>query len=361
MQFKSDEIFAMAAAVDEERQKVGEASPDEDVPETRVPDADGDGHESGQDLPETRNDSLSQASASTQGSTVSSNTLMTGRTQCLRFETITDRESRVRILPSLCVRVSSARWHMCQRLVSADGCFGHGISDHFGGLGAVALVTVKYVPGAEGLIVMNRNFILMQVRGNAVLLAALVLGVSIWIGRVASSRRHSMTWSTWRARVAQLTAVRGVLVLGIVVGQLAMNSHILAHPGAFCHSYFLPLLDALIWMGWNFMLLTLVIEAHGTNLVLDPKRRTRHDTVLVDLPLSVHWPKLLLLWLPFTGLGTAAAPALPGTAHLSAILPSCLWPLSPSCRSSRTTRLGLLLPSLVEHVGLLLCSHRRSA
>ena len=98
----------------------------------------------------------------------------------------------------------------------------------------------------------------------------------------------------------QLTVTRGALVLGIIAGQLAINLYLLNRPAGFCQSYVLPLIDNFTWMCWNFMLLTLVIEAHGTNLVRDSKRTGRRDSVVFDLPLSVHWPKLIL-WTPFTG------------------------------------------------------------
>lgn len=100
------------------------------------------------------------------------------------------------------------------------------------------------------------------------------------------------------ARV-QLTTVRGVLVLVIVSAQLATNAHLLRTPAAFCRSRAaLPLLDLVAWLGWNTVLLALVVEAHGTNLARRSSRRG--DGVALDLPLTAHWPKLLV-WIPFAG------------------------------------------------------------
>eukprot|EP00892_Ulva_mutabilis_P004926 jgi/Ulvmu1/2805/UM142_0003.1 len=250
--------------------------------EAQASDAAANPFQHGNSTPQNGEVSLSQQSSATQDSTDSSLPWVTGNAQCLRYETITDRESRVSVLFMKAVAT-------------------------VGDLGTLALMTVMSVRDAEDLIVMNRNFIITQVVSNAMLLLALLLGFVPWAARVASSLRHGKTWTKRRTGVAQVTAVRGALVLGIIAGQLAMNSHLLQHPGAFCRSFLLPMLDALIWTCWNCMLLTLVIEAHGTNLVLDPKRRTRHDTLVFDLPLSVHWPKLFFLWLPFTAVIVWAA------------------------------------------------------
>lgn len=145
----------------------------------------------------------------------------------------------------------------------------------------------------------------------------------------------------------QLTALRGVLVVTIITSQLAINARLLVSPSAFCDSRrALPLLDALTWMCWNVMLLTYLLEAHGTNLLphdgasdgkgggssegssagkCDGQSEGKGDgtrdrksggtsegtsegqgasgrkaTVVWDLPLTSHWPKLFI-WAPFAG------------------------------------------------------------
>lgn len=77
-----------------------------------------------------------------------------------------------------------------------------------GDLGAVALVSVKYLRRAEPLIVMNRDYIVTQVVSNAVLLVALVLGFTVWAARLASSCWHGMTWTARRMGVAKVRPPR---------------------------------------------------------------------------------------------------------------------------------------------------------
>lgn len=81
----------MAAVGDGDASRVGAV--DNEVLEAQTPNADGDSYVWKSNDKQARNDSLSQPSSSSQGS---SNSLIMRNVQCLRFETITDRESRVR-------------------------------------------------------------------------------------------------------------------------------------------------------------------------------------------------------------------------------------------------------------------------
>lgn len=108
-----------------------------------------------------------------------------------------------------------------------------------------------------------------------------------------------------------------------------MNIVLLVDPSSFCESrYVQPIVDALVWMSWNTVLLILVSESHGTNLIRHPDR---HDGVVWDQPLTVHWPKLLV-WGPFTGT-PSLRPAIP--SHLSLVhLPSLPSLAVPSAKIS---------------------------
>eukprot|EP00892_Ulva_mutabilis_P004927 jgi/Ulvmu1/2806/UM142_0004.1 len=286
-----------------------------------------DGVWSGKDL-------MSRNSSETQESSVDSQIALTARTQCLRFETITDRESRWAALAIKLVVV-------------------------LGDLGAVALVIVKRSKRADELLVMNKSFVIMQITISAVLLLALLLGFTAWAWRVATSIQHGMTWTKRRAGVAQLTAVRGVLVSTIITAQLTINAQLLADPATFCDSrHTQPLLDAVTWLAWDVMLLSYLLEAHGTNLLpqhaaadaqasgkgsigtagVSAGRAGRAGRVVWDLPMAVHWPKLLLLWVPFAALVVAVAVLSMDPSHaLRAPVPAgaaCVWGATLECTVS---------------------------
>ena len=103
----------------------------------------------------------------------------------------------------------------------------------------------------------------------------------------------------------QGTVFRGALVLTIVSCQLAITIYHLAVPSSFCQDRFVaPLIDLVIWLCWNTVLLTLLIDAHSTNLIPGKEATAtapaRPPMFVFDLPLRPHLPKLLI-WIPCTG------------------------------------------------------------
>lgn len=111
--------------------QVGHRPVDVDVPPAQI-DADSECCKANHDSPRLENDILSQASSSNHASSATSQPWISGRTQCLRFETITDRESRVR-LPSISSMAQLSLQHVVQHVrTCAAGSFGHEDSDRFG-------------------------------------------------------------------------------------------------------------------------------------------------------------------------------------------------------------------------------------
>lgn len=148
-------------------------------------------------------DMMSRNSSLIQGSSVSSQGALTSRTQCLRFETITDRESRVcSQKPATCSALPLLQNLM--RLCVQFATFAIRMVAVLGDLGAIALVIVKQSKAAEGLLVMNGSFVVMQVAINAVLLTTLLAAFSVWGVRVASSYHHGMKWTRRRKGVARV-------------------------------------------------------------------------------------------------------------------------------------------------------------
>eukprot|EP00892_Ulva_mutabilis_P004928 jgi/Ulvmu1/2807/UM142_0005.1 len=196
--------------------------------------------------------------------------LLTDHTQCLRLETITDTESRRAI-------------------------FALKLAILVGVLGLIALTVIKESSKAQKWLVLNRTFVIVQVASNAVLLTTLLSVFSIWTWRLVQSYRRGMTWSKRRVGAVQNATVRGLLITTIIAGQLTMNTVLLADPSTFCKSrYVQPLVDAVVWVCWATVLVILVAESHGTNLV---RRPDRPDGAVWDEPVTMHWPKLFI-WVP---------------------------------------------------------------
>ena len=85
----------------------------------------------------------------------------------------------------------------------------------------------------------------------------------------------------------------------VVTGQFASNVRLLTDPSIFCYSTkFMPAMGLIIFTGFNSILLLLVIDAHGTNFISGGG--TSPKTVR-DAPWTIHWPKVVFIWLPFLG------------------------------------------------------------
>lgn len=128
-------------------------------------------------------------------------------TQCLRFETITDRESRVRNLPI----------HL-----PAEACIGWAIRPNplvlpmqrailllklvviFGDAGTSVLISVRRLKNAADLIVMNRKYLAVMAVINGLFFLSLVVAFALWAWRVAESRRSGMKWTKRRAGAAKV-------------------------------------------------------------------------------------------------------------------------------------------------------------
>lgn len=97
----------------------------------------------------------------------------------------------------------------------------------------------------------------------------------------------------------QATAVRGIAATMIVTAQFAGNVRLLTDPSAFCYSKtFMPTMGFVTFMGFNTVLLLLVVDAHGTNL---ESTKHRSDGTVRDRPWISHWPKIVFIWLPMSG------------------------------------------------------------
>lgn len=73
-----------------------------------------------------------------------------------------------------------------------------------GVLSLIALTVIKERPQGEEWIVLNQNFVIVQVAVNGALLAALLGVYSAWGYRIAQSYRHGMTWTNRRAAVVRV-------------------------------------------------------------------------------------------------------------------------------------------------------------
>lgn len=90
-----------------------------------------------------------------------------------------------------------------------------------------------------------------------------------------------------------------MIAVAIVSGQLAVNVRLLTDPTVFCYSkLFMPIVGFLVFMGFNTLLLLLVVDAHGTNL---HATKDCEDGTVRDWPWTRHWPKAAFVWLPFSG------------------------------------------------------------
>eukprot|EP00892_Ulva_mutabilis_P005827 jgi/Ulvmu1/3616/UM017_0028.1 len=196
-------------------------------------------------------------------------------TQLLRLETITDTESR-RIISFM-------------KLTGAVAF-----------AGAIITAALKESSRGPELIVLNQNFVIAQVVIFGVLLSSLLIAFAIWGLRVVQSVYDGMIWSQRRRYAAQAAGVRGVVATLILTGQVAANVRLLTDPAVFCYSkYFMPTVGFFIFVGFNTLLLQLVVDAHGTNL--DTSKQSP-DASVRDRPWISHWPKVAFVWLPFSGL-----------------------------------------------------------
>lgn len=75
-------------------------------------------------------------------------------------------------------------------------------------LGAIVLSAIKESPRGPDLIVLNRNFVVVQAVTFGVLLASLVLMFTVWGVRIARSFHSRMAWSTRRLRAVQVWSLR---------------------------------------------------------------------------------------------------------------------------------------------------------
>eukprot|EP00892_Ulva_mutabilis_P005825 jgi/Ulvmu1/3614/UM017_0026.1 len=225
-----------------------------------------------------------QDSVDGHSSNASSSLPVTDSTQLLRLETIKDCESRRVILA-----MKSAI------LLGASG--------------AIVLGVIKETRGRD-LIVMNRNFFMGQVVCFSIMLAVLVGVFIAWSARVINCHRRGMIWSRKRSKTVQASMVRATVIFIIVAGQLFVNIHLWVDPSSFCTSRILqPVINGAVWICWNTLLCLLVIESHNTNLLPlkagahghDATVGSGHDATVESLPVTAHWPKLLI-WIPCTAL-----------------------------------------------------------
>lgn len=107
--------------------------------------------------------------------------------------------------------------------------------------------------------------------------------------------KHKHINCTFLLQYTNFKLIVAALILG---GQMAQNGMLLQSPSDFCRlSGRQAAMAAVVWFGWNTLLLTLVIDAHGTNL---KDNTSRSDGTVRDLPITFHWPKLIL-WLILFG------------------------------------------------------------
>lgn len=156
----------------------------------------------------SHSDSARTSEQATNGSALSStsHSSFSATTQCLRFETITDRESRVRFL-SLCFLEACVRCAVYPNLPVRPmqrAILVMKLVVIFGDAGTSVLISVRRLKNAADLIVMNRKYLGVMAVMNGLFFISLVLGFALWAARVADSRRRGMKWTRRRTGVAQV-------------------------------------------------------------------------------------------------------------------------------------------------------------
>ena len=95
-----------------------------------------------------------------------------------------------------------------------------------------------------------------------------------------------------RRRTIELVGARAAVMNLLLVTHIVSNEAILIDPTHWCRGTALLSAAAFTrWMGWNTMLLLLLVNAHGERLTDLPGRA---DGMVRDLPYRFHWKKLVL-------------------------------------------------------------------
>jgi hypothetical protein len=162
----------------------------------------------------------------------------------------------------------------------------------------VVIAVLKETKKAPHMFVLNKKYHIGNIVVGAAATAS-VLGMgALYVWRIHSSLRAGRVWTGRRITAVQLAGARAVIMLCVTSAYTAVNAVVLADPGALCKARAVAWLGAVRWVGWNCVLLAMIIDAHG----LVPRRGAggRIDGAVRDLPCRVHWKKLLL-WACLTG------------------------------------------------------------
>ena len=189
--------------------------------------------------------------------------------------------------------------------------------------GIIAIAAFKDTHGGHHF-VLNRGYHIASCCIAALLLAGLsaLLGNTLW--RTLVSVRLQRRWSGRRKAVVRRTTARTLVTAFVLLTWLIGSVSRAIDPEIFCSpSELTTVTDFLHWSGWNTLLLLVLIDGHGTNLVDIPGRE---DGTVRDKPLWWHWPKLSL-WL----VGEGAQPVL-GPAQRGDTWRSCLVSLRNSSK-----------------------------
>ena len=157
---------------------------------------------------------------------------------------------------------------------------------------AIIFWVVAFKSRMSSVYVVQRSWHIFPIVLGSVLLLALNAVFLNWLYRLSVALRRKMTWSRRRWRAVLSTGVKAATVDINLLTALAENAAILVRPECLCHvPVALTGLALARWIGWSFIALVMLLDAHGCMLHPMPGRP---DSIVQDLPLSFHWPKFVV-------------------------------------------------------------------
>ena len=119
----------------------------------------------------------------------------------------------------------------------------------------------------QQFLVLNDGFHILQLALCGLLLVCLSTFVGVLLRRTALARRTGNKWHAHTRAALRSAAIKAAVTFTQLVLYIVVNAVILADAGQACHeSLFLAVCITLLSVGWNTILLSVVVDAHGAIL-----------------------------------------------------------------------------------------------
>lgn len=172
------------------------------------------------------------------------------------------------------------------------------------GIGVVAIAALR--GSHEEWFVLRRGYHITSACFSGVLALVLLIVAGRWLRRTLVARKLGLRWAWGKAIVLQSTGARTVVMLTILITHSVASALVASDANWYCSPpRVIAVLNFIRWVGWNTLLLLMVIQGHGCVLIEDsqpqqPGRARRYPESVLLKGWLWHWPKLIV-WAAATG------------------------------------------------------------